>query len=105
MFWSKMAAYDFWLSTTCSPNACFLYAGRDPANSRSTITRSRSQKTRSRPDRELQNRPLSANHDLKKKLCNFSRKTVQFLVIANCRNRPLSANHDLKTNDTVFREK
>ena len=43
------------------------------------------------PDRELQNRPLSANHDLKKKLCNFSRKTVQFLVIANCRNGPLSA--------------
>ena len=65
------------------------------------------------------NGPLSANQDCKKnftisrdhelqkcatfcksrsqeKLYNFSRKTIQFLVITNCRNGPLSANYDRK---------
>ena len=28
----------------------------------------------------------------------FLKKTIQFLVIANCRNEPLSANHDRKKN-------
>ena len=81
------------------------------------------------------NGPLSANHDHKKnftisqeklynfsrsriaemghflqimitrKLHNFSRKTIQFLVIANCRNGPLSANHDHKKNFTISQEK
>ena len=26
-FWHRIEAYDFWLSTTCCLNACFLYAG------------------------------------------------------------------------------
>ena len=38
-------------------------------------------------------------------LYNFSRKTIQFLMIANCRKGPLSANHDLKTKCTISQEK
>ena len=72
-------------------------------------------------DRKLQNRPLSANYDRKKnytispdrelqkwatfcklrsqeKLYHSSRKTIQFLVIANCRIGPLPANYDRKKN-------
>ena len=26
-FWRRIEAYDFWLSTACWLNACFLYAG------------------------------------------------------------------------------
>ena len=26
-FWRRIEPYDFWLSTTCCLNACFLYAG------------------------------------------------------------------------------
>ena len=42
------------------------------------------------PDRKLQKWPVSANYDRK--------KTIQFLVIVNCRNCSLSANHDCKKN-------
>ena len=129
-----------------------------PCNSRSTITRSRLKNTITDQIANCRNRPLSANHDLKKnlqflnknytisrdrelqkwatfcksrsqeklyifswsriaemhhflqitiviKLYNFSRKTIQFLVIANCRNGPLSANHDRKKNFTISQEK
>ena len=87
------------------------------------------------PDRKLQNRSLSANYDRKKtgpflnknytisrdhelqkwatvcklrsqeKLYHFSRETIQFLVIANCRNGPLSANYDRKRNYKISQEK
>ena len=74
------------------------------------------------------NGPLSANYDCKKNstisrdhelqkwatfcksrsqeiLYNFSRKTMQFLVITNCRNGPLSANHYRQKNFTISQEK
>ena len=34
----------------------------------------------------------------------IARKTIQFLVIANCRNRSLSANHDRKKNFTILKK-
>ena len=55
------------------------------------------------------NYTISRDHELQKwvtfcklrsqeKLYHFSRKTIQFLVITNCRNGPLSANYDRKKN-------
>ena len=40
----------------------------------------------------------------RKKYSTISQETIQFLVIANCRNGPLSGNHDLKKNYAVFLE-
>ena len=52
-------------------------------------------------DCELQKWATFCKSRLQEKLYKFSRKTIQFLVIANCRNRPLSANHDRKKNYTI----
>ena len=43
------------------------------------------------PDHELQKWATFCKSRSQEKLYNFSRKTIQFLVIANCRNGPLSA--------------
>ena len=74
------------------------------------------------------NGPVSANYDRKKgytisrdcelqkwfsfwklrlqeKFYHFSRETIQFLVIANCRNGPLSANYDRKKTYKISQEK
>ena len=56
-------------------------------------------------DRELQKWATFCKSPSHEKLHNFSRKTVQFLVIANCRNGPFSANHDRKKNFTLCQEK
>ena len=55
-------------------------------------------------DRELQKWVTFCRSRFQEKLYNFSRKTIQFLVIANCRKGPLSANHDRKKNHAVFLE-
>ena len=69
-----------------------------PCNSRSTITRSPSQKTRSR----TRSRKAEMGHFCKSRPQEkLSRKTIQFIVIANCRNRPLSANHVVKKSFTI----
>ena len=44
------------------------------------------------PDRELQKRATFCKSQSQEILYKFSRKTIQFLVIANCRKGPLSAN-------------
>ena len=49
-------------------------------------------------DRKLQNRATFCKLRLQEKLDHFSRKTIQVLVITNCRNGPLSANYDRKKN-------
>ena len=77
---------------------------------------------------KCRNGPLPANYDRKKnytisrdcklqksftfcklrsqeKLYHFSRKTIQFLVITNCRNGPVSANYDRKKNYTISRDR
>ena len=43
-------------------------------------------------------------HLLKKNYAVVQENFIQFLVIAVCKNRPLSADQDLKRNCTVFRE-
>ena len=56
-------------------------------------------------DRELQKSFTFCKLRSQEKLYHFSRKTVQFLMIANCRNRSLSANYDRKKNFTISQEK
>ena len=56
-------------------------------------------------DRELQKRATFCKSRSQEKLCNFSRKTIQFIVIANCRKGPLSANYDCKKNYTISRDR
>ena len=56
------------------------------------------------PDRKLQNRATFCKLRSQEKLDHFSRKTIQFLMIANCRNGPLSANYDRKKNYTISRD-
>ena len=62
------------------------------------------------------NYTISRDHELQKwatfcklrsqeKLYHFSRKTIQFLLIANCRIGPLSANYDRKKNYKISQEK
>ena len=62
------------------------------------------------------NYTISRDHELQKwatfcklrsqeKLYHFSRKTIQFLLIANCRIGPLSANYDGKRNYKISQEK
>ena len=57
------------------------------------------------PDRKLQKWAIFCKLRSQEKLDHFSRKTIQFLVIANCRNGPLSANYDRKKNWTISQEK
>ena len=57
------------------------------------------------PDRELQKWVTFCKLRSKEELDHFSRKTIQFLLIANCRNGPLSANYDCKKNFTISQEK
>ena len=52
-------------------------------------------------DRELQKRATFCKLRSQEKLDHFSTKTIQFLVIVNCRNGPLSANYDRRKNYTV----
>ena len=53
------------------------------------------------PDSKLQNRATFCKLRSEEKLDHFSRKTVQFLLIANCRIGPLSANYNHKRNYTI----
>ena len=55
-------------------------------------------------DRELQEWATFCKSRSQEILYNFSRKTIQFLVIANCRNGSHSANHDRKKNCTISRD-
>ena len=57
------------------------------------------------PYRKLQNRVTFCKLRSQEKLDHFSRKTIQFLLIANCRIGPLSANYDRKKNFTISQEK
>ena len=50
------------------------------------------------PDRKLQNRATFCKLRSQEKLYHFSRKPIQFLLIANCRNGPVSVNNDRKKN-------
>ena len=56
-------------------------------------------------DCELQKWATFYKSRSQEKLYNFSRKTIQFLVIANCRKGPLSANYDLKKINTISRDR
>ena len=56
-------------------------------------------------DRKLQNRATFCKLRSQEKLYHFSRKTIKFHLIANCRNGPLSANYDRKRNFTISQEK
>ena len=49
-------------------------------------------------DRKLQKRATFCKLRSPEKLDHFSRKTIQFLVVAKCNNKPLSANYDRKKN-------
>ena len=57
------------------------------------------------PDRELQKWATFCKLRSQEKLYHFSRKTIQFLLIANCRIGPLSANYDCKKNYKISQEK
>ena len=57
------------------------------------------------PDRKLQNRATFCKLRSQGKLNHFSRKTIQFLLIANWRIGPLSANYDRKKNYKISEEK
>ena len=50
---------------------------------------------------ELQNWVTFCKLQSQEKLDHFSRKLIQFLLIANCRNGPVSANYDHKKNYTI----
>ena len=61
------------------------------------------------------NYTISSDHELQKwatfcklrsqeKLYHFSRKTIQFLLIAKCRIGPVSGNYDHKKNYTISRD-
>ena len=56
-------------------------------------------------DRELHKWATFCKLRSQEKLDHFSRKTIQFLLIANCRIGPLSANYDRKKNWTISQEK
>ena len=56
-------------------------------------------------DRELQKRATFWKLQSQEKLDHFSRKTTQFLVIANCRKGPLFANYDRKKNYKISQYK
>ena len=56
-------------------------------------------------DRGLQKRATFCKLRSQEKLDHFSRQTIKFLLIANCRNRPLSANYDRKKNYKISQEK
>ena len=55
-------------------------------------------------DRELQNRATFCKLRSQEEADHFSRKTIQFLVMVNCKSRSLSANYDSKKNYTIFLE-
>ena len=57
------------------------------------------------PHRKLQNRATFCKLRSQGKLDHFSRKTIQFLLIANCRKGPLSANYDRKKDYKISQEK
>ena len=56
-------------------------------------------------DHEFQKRATFCKSRSQEEPYNFSRKTIQFLVIGNCRKGPPSANHDRKKNFTISQEK
>ena len=56
-------------------------------------------------DHKLQKWATFCKLRLQEKLNHFSRKTIQFLLIANCRIGPLSANYDRKKNCKISQEK
>ena len=87
--WSQIAEKDHFLQITITRNTLqFLKKNH-------TIFR----------DRKLQKRTTFCKSRSQEILYNFLRKTIQFLVIANCRKGPLSANHDRKKNFTICQEK
>ena len=51
-------------------------------------------------DHELQKWATFCKLGSQEKVDHFSRKTIQFLLIVNCRNGPLSADYDHKKNYT-----
>ena len=56
------------------------------------------------PDRKLQNRVTVCKLRLQEKLDHFSTKTIQFVLITNCRIGPLSANYHRKKNWTISQQ-
>ena len=56
------------------------------------------------PDRELQKWATFCKSRSQEILCNFSRKIIQFPVIANCRNKPISGNHDIKKTSQILKK-
>ena len=56
------------------------------------------------PDRKLENRVTFCKLRSQEKLDDFSKKTIPFLVITNCRNGPLSANYNCKKNFIISQE-
>ena len=90
-----------WKECQWKTQICQLF--RDPAIHDQQLRDHDQRKTTTGASRNSEIRPF-LQITISRKTYNFSRKSIQFRVIANRRNGPLPANHDRNKNYAVFRE-